>query len=314
MPPAWTRRRRTPSALIEAHGTATPAGDAAELASLSRVFGATGPAIGLGSVKSMIGHAMPAAGIAGLIKAALAVHHGMLPPTLHCDDPHPALAGSRFAPVTEARPWDSPVRRAGGRQRVRVRRHQRARRPGGSRCHDSGVARRTPRGVASAYRRATPESPQPERVLLLAGETPADLAAQLAGPDLLTRDDSGARPDGGPCRLAIIGADARRLDLARRVVEQGKPWRGRNDLWFTPSPLLGAGGGEAGVRLPWAGADLRAARGRPRRGWPTRRGGLARRVRARRRHGRARARRGPARAPHRPGPRSPGTASASGAR
>jgi acyl transferase domain-containing protein len=97
--------------LLEAHGTATPAGDAAELATLTRVFGPArmnggGAAVGMGSVKSMIGHAMPAAGIAGLIKAALAVHHGVLPPTLHCEDPHPALAASRFHPVTEATPWD----------------------------------------------------------------------------------------------------------------------------------------------------------------------------------------------------------------
>ncbi|HEY3465812.1 MAG TPA: polyketide synthase, partial [Amycolatopsis sp.] len=82
--------------LLEAHGTATPAGDAAELATLKEVFGREGTAV-LGSVKSMIGHTMPAAGIAGLVKAALAVHHGVLLPTLHCDDPHPALAETRFS-------------------------------------------------------------------------------------------------------------------------------------------------------------------------------------------------------------------------
>ena len=63
--------------MIEAHGTATPTGDAVELAALGQFFGGPdrGPAPGLGSVKSMIGHAMPAAGVAGLIKAALALHH-----------------------------------------------------------------------------------------------------------------------------------------------------------------------------------------------------------------------------------------------
>jgi acyl transferase domain-containing protein/phosphopantetheinyl transferase len=108
--------------LIEAHGTATPAGDAAELDTLTRVFGAAddagraAPPIGVGSVKSMIGHAMPAAGVAGLIKAALALHHRTLPPTLYCEEPHPAFAGSRLAPVREAAGWEPAAgapRRAG---------------------------------------------------------------------------------------------------------------------------------------------------------------------------------------------------------
>src|SRR5207244_4191716 len=105
--------------LLEAHGTATPAGDQAELTTLEQVFG--GPAAGgrlavIGSVKSMIGHTMPAAGIAGLVKAALAVHRGVLLPTLHCDSPHPALARTRFRPLRSAEPWElgegEPVRRA----------------------------------------------------------------------------------------------------------------------------------------------------------------------------------------------------------
>ncbi|MEU9785126.1 beta-ketoacyl synthase N-terminal-like domain-containing protein [Streptomyces phaeochromogenes] len=104
--------------LLEAHGTATPAGDAAELATLAEVFGpgTDGDPAVIGSVKSMIGHTMPAAGVAGLVKAALAVHHGMLLPTLHCDDPHPALAATRFRPLETATPWETgperPIRRA----------------------------------------------------------------------------------------------------------------------------------------------------------------------------------------------------------
>ena len=117
---AWAAAGLDPTApgavdLIEAHGTATVVGDEAELTTLLRVFGGDGSRIGLGSVKSMIGHAMPAAGIAGLIKAALAVHHRMLPPTLHCEEPHPALAGTRLTPVTSSQDWQvapGTVRRA----------------------------------------------------------------------------------------------------------------------------------------------------------------------------------------------------------
>ncbi len=108
--------------LIEAHGTATPVGDLAEIQALARVFGPRKkslPTVAIGAVKSMIGHLMPAAGIAGLIKAALAVYHKVLPPTLHCDVPDPKfeLEKTPLYINTETRPWihgsrDRP-RRAG---------------------------------------------------------------------------------------------------------------------------------------------------------------------------------------------------------
>jgi acyl transferase domain-containing protein/NAD(P)H-dependent flavin oxidoreductase YrpB (nitropropane dioxygenase family) len=107
--------------LVEAHGTGTVAGDQAEIASLTRVFTAAGAArhaCAVGSVKSMIGHTKCAAGLAGLIKAVLAVHHRVLPPTLGVERPN-AKAGFDASPFyvnSEARPWiaagDQP-RRAG---------------------------------------------------------------------------------------------------------------------------------------------------------------------------------------------------------
>ncbi|WP_433226620.1 beta-ketoacyl synthase N-terminal-like domain-containing protein [Actinomadura formosensis] len=117
---AWRDAGLDPAApgavgLVEAHGTGTPAGDEAELATLRRVLGTDGPRIGLGTVKSMIGHAMPAAGIAGLIKAAFALRDGVLPPTLHADDPHPALADGRLRLVREPAEWE---RRGGPRRAV----------------------------------------------------------------------------------------------------------------------------------------------------------------------------------------------------
>jgi acyl transferase domain-containing protein len=174
----------------------------------------------------MIGHAMPAAGVAGLIKAALAVHHGVLPPTLHCDDPHPALAGSRFAPVTECQPWPS---RGNTPRRAVID----AFGFGGINAH--AILEQPP--GAQRSRRARPSGP--ERLLLLVGNTPAELERQLQAPDtsLLDRDDAGVPSHGGPCRLAIVAPTARRLALARRIVAQGTPWRGRDDVWFTAAPL-----------------------------------------------------------------------------
>ncbi|MBI2677231.1 MAG: polyketide synthase dehydratase domain-containing protein [Candidatus Koribacter versatilis] len=103
--------------LIEGHGTATSVGDAAEIGALDQAFGKNSFAdIALGSVKSMIGHAMPAAGMAGLIKTALALHHRILPPTLNVGQAHPALSGTRFYVNATTRPWISPQgtsRRAG---------------------------------------------------------------------------------------------------------------------------------------------------------------------------------------------------------
>ncbi|MFO0843634.1 MAG: beta-ketoacyl synthase N-terminal-like domain-containing protein [Gemmataceae bacterium] len=103
--------------LIEGHGTAMPVGDATEIATLHEVFGKEGyPAVALSSVKSMLGHLMPAAGMAGLIKAALSVYHRTLPPTLHVAEVHPDLKGSRIYVNTKTRPWILPpdeVRRAG---------------------------------------------------------------------------------------------------------------------------------------------------------------------------------------------------------
>ena len=63
----------------------------------------------------MIGHTMPAAGIAGLIKTALALYHGELPPTLHCQNPLSILNQSGFDIVSEVRDWDQTQlpRRAG---------------------------------------------------------------------------------------------------------------------------------------------------------------------------------------------------------
>jgi acyl transferase domain-containing protein/NAD(P)H-dependent flavin oxidoreductase YrpB (nitropropane dioxygenase family)/acyl carrier protein len=84
--------------LIEAHGTGTAVGDSTELKALSRVMIGGGALPGqtfVGSVKTQIGHTKCAAGVAGLIRAALAVRHGVIPPTLHLNKPVKAYQESR---------------------------------------------------------------------------------------------------------------------------------------------------------------------------------------------------------------------------
>ncbi len=108
--------------LVEAHGTGTVAGDRAEIEALRKVFdehGAGRQETAVGSVKSMIGHTKATAGVAGVVKTALALHHRVLPPTLHVETPNPRadFANSPFYPNVEARPWVQPdggaPRRAG---------------------------------------------------------------------------------------------------------------------------------------------------------------------------------------------------------
>ena len=95
--------------LIEAHGTGTVVGDRTEAAALARVLvesGADGQSCALGSVKSLIGHSKCAAGIAGLIKTAKALHHRILPPTL-VESPNPQVV-DESSPLylnREPRPW-----------------------------------------------------------------------------------------------------------------------------------------------------------------------------------------------------------------
>jgi len=95
--------------LIEAHGTGIPLGDQTEMQALRGVFPASEngfPSIAIGSVKSMIGHCIPAAGIASLVKIAQALRYKMLPPTL-CESVRPEFLepDNPFYVNTEARPW-----------------------------------------------------------------------------------------------------------------------------------------------------------------------------------------------------------------
>lgn len=93
---------------LEMHGTGTLVGDAAEIESIKRFFGTSGApptARAMGSVKSMIGHTMPAAGIASLIKTALSLSNKIIPPSLHCDEPRPELEDAPFFVNTQTRPW-----------------------------------------------------------------------------------------------------------------------------------------------------------------------------------------------------------------
>ncbi|SEG13092.1 Acyl transferase domain-containing protein [Thermomonospora echinospora] len=171
--------------LVEAHGTGTAVGDRTELATLTETFAGTAPGrVVLGSVKSQIGHTKCAAGLAGLIKAAYAVHTGVRPGTLHLREPTPAWdrRTSPFAFGHAPRPWAAdPAGRYAGVSGFGF---------GGTNFH----------AVLAGYGGA------PEPVSGVA-EWPAELFL-IRGAD---RAEARERLD----RLAAHGTDARLRDLAR---------------------------------------------------------------------------------------------------
>ncbi|MFF1956879.1 SDR family NAD(P)-dependent oxidoreductase [Streptomyces sp. NPDC058220] len=197
--------------LVEAHGTGTKAGDTAELTALREVFEASGHTDGqwcaIGSVKSQIGHTKCAAGAAGLLKAVMALHHKVLPPSIKVDRPMPAAAApdGPFYVNTEARPW---VRSAGHPRRASVSSFG----FGGSNFHvtlEEYVPSGTLAGVPPRHRSA------PSELVLFSGASPSDLVPPETYGDrplaALARESHRAFSPTDPVRLAVVATDTEDL-------------------------------------------------------------------------------------------------------
>lgn len=225
---AWREAGLDPQGVgyIEAHGTATPLGDKTELETLQRVFGKNTslPKAGLGSVKSMIGHAMPAAGIAGFIKTALALYHGTLPPTLHVEEPSPHLAQTRFTLTHEPVDWHQSS--------LPLRAGVNAFGFGGINAH---VVLEGPNiAAARGAQSFNGVSIEREPVRLLARKDREALVKALEDDETVIGE--------GDYRIAVFEPDAERIKKAIKIVQRDRPWRNRQDIWFTNEPLLGKGG------------------------------------------------------------------------
>lgn len=201
---------------IEAHGTGTPLGDKTELETLKQFFGDddTLPKAGIGTVKSNIGHAMPASGIAGIIKTALALYHGIIPPTLHCDTPLAQMAGTRFTAVQEARDWD-----ASGLPRI-------------AGVNAFGFGGINAHAVLTGYAngKTAVKTQQTDKVLLLARHSHEELIHAL--------ETSDSRPGEGKYRVAVFDPTPERIKKAVKIASKNIPWRSKQDIWYTSEPLL----------------------------------------------------------------------------
>ncbi len=261
--------------LVECHGTATPLGDPIEFAALSRTFSSNGhKSCAIGSVKTNIGHLDVASGVTGLIKAALAVRSGVIPPTLHftAPNPHIDLASGPFFVNTDLVPWpiEGPTRRAAVSSFG----------VGGTNVHV--VLESAPQTAAEA------ETAMPQLLVLSArGETALEtacrqLAAHLRNADGQRMEDItytlqlGRRPFSARCALvasshAEAAAALERPDrLIRADAGSGEPVVGflfpgqgaqylgmGRDLYDRAVPFAAAIDRCAKTLLPLIGADLR---------------------------------------------------------
>ncbi|MGI5237866.1 SDR family NAD(P)-dependent oxidoreductase [Dactylosporangium sp. CA-139066] len=233
--------------LLEAHGTGTVVGDRTELQTLTRLFADAGTPPGscvLGSVKSQIGHTKCTAGLAGVIKAALALHTGVRPPTINLTRPNPAWDAqtSPFAFCTEARPWAAPARERiagvsafgfGGTNfhvvlaadpRTPEPRHARDEWPAELFCfrgRDRAAAHQAVSRLAELVR-SVDRYDRPWRL--------RDLAATAAAQ---------ADPRSGPVQVAIVARNAAELDELLRRALAGEHDPGRGLVQPPPGPADG---------------------------------------------------------------------------
>lgn len=173
---------------IETHGTATKLGDPIEIEALRQAFGEDGRNCALGAVKSNIGHAGAAAGIAGFIKTVLCRAHNTLVPTLHFTAPNPKLQleSSPFYVNTVTQPWPQEQPLAGVSSFG----------IGGTNCHL--ILAPAPQAVASR------PSPRRVQLLTLAAKSETALAQHAANlAETLAADNA---PDLADVAFSLNGA------------------------------------------------------------------------------------------------------------
>ncbi|MEV4060344.1 type I polyketide synthase [Nonomuraea dietziae] len=240
-------------ALFEGHGTGTPVGDAVEIATLIEAQGgrrAARPAA-LGSIKANIGHTKAAAGVAGLLKAVMALHRQVIPPTTGCTEPHESLLGGgvplRLVHAPETWPDDLPLRAGVSAMGF-----------GGINTHvvlEGAAPRRRPMFTPKERRLAA--RPLDAEVFALAADTREDLLALLERTQEVAARISFAEQVDLAAALAESSAGGMRVfragivatspaQLARRATQAARLLAEREDGAFITAPGVALGIGSAG--------------------------------------------------------------------
>ncbi len=254
---AYQRAGVTPDTigLVEAHGTGTKVGDAVEVSALREIYGsADTPWCALGSVKSQIGHTKASAGAAGLIKAALALHHKVIPPTIKVQQPLKEVSEGQtpFYITTEKRPW---LARDGAPRRAAVS----AFGFGGSNFHT----------VLEEYQPARKEADWDGNVQILAFSA-ADAQALESALSMVSGDMPWAElrataaalraafDTQAPCRLALVVEHKRTNLKSLCSTAQAMLRKSPGEGWSTPDGAYFAAGpvpGKVGLLFPGQGAQ-----------------------------------------------------------
>ncbi|MBW2700285.1 MAG: type I polyketide synthase, partial [Deltaproteobacteria bacterium] len=205
--------------MIEAHGTSTAVGDVVEANTTAEFFSSAGvrpQQIPMGSVKSQIGHMKGAAGAAALLKAALCIHHKIIPATLHFEKPNPKIdfEHAPFYIPTRLQGWESKGPRIAGVSSFGF---------GGSNFHAVLSEHQAIRAEAGPGTGQGPREKSKTGGIMSLGAEDADGLRQLL-------DDGAPLPgttSNAPHRLSIAYENEsqlnRRLRLARTAIDKDEP-------------------------------------------------------------------------------------------
>jgi 3-oxoacyl-(acyl-carrier-protein) synthase/phosphopantetheinyl transferase len=201
---------------IEANGTAIKNNDKIEVEVLSELF--KNDKVLIGSVKSNIGHTLSASGMAGIIKTALSLYNKKIPATLHCEKPNNILKNTKLTPVCELTEWnEKEIPLNAGVSTFGI---------DGMSAHIVLQAH----GHAEENHKSVPVF-QEDAIAISASSKEALIEA-------LDKRNFSISDQNGNYRLVLFNPTSERIEKAKKLISKDKPWKGRQDIWFSNKPVL----------------------------------------------------------------------------